>query len=358
LAKKAAAWFETHDGPVGWAVIGLGMGRVHAGYIARSPGLRLVALCDLKPSALAAAGKDHPDAAQYQSIAELLRDERVEGVSVVIPHNQHAREAVRCMRAGRHVVVDKPFCLTVAEGKRMLATARETRRLLSAFHNRRWDADFVTIRGLVDRGVIGEVRYLESRISGAGRLPNGVWRADRKQMGGLLYDWPAHLMDQALFLIRARPVQVSCVAQRDLPERAGDDVEERIQATIRFSNGAVALVGWALASPAPMPRFIIEGERGGIRSDEPVHSFAPPTAGSVTVFTEKRGGKVVSRAVKLVKTDWSAYYRNVGAALAGKAELAVLPEQAIRHVAIAECAYRSVRSGKPVDLPADLFQER
>jgi predicted dehydrogenase len=128
-----------------------------------------------------------------------------------------------------------------------------------------------------------------------------------------------------------------------------------MQATIRFEDGAVALVGWALASPAPMARFVIEGERGGIRSEEQVSSLDRPKGGSVDLYTANAAGKVRCRKVPLAKVDWSAYYRNVGAALTGKVELIVLPEQALRHVAIAEAAYRSVRSGRAVALPAELF---
>ena len=357
MAKRRTGSFATHGKPVGWAVIGLGMGRWHARFIARSPGLSLVALCDANPEVLDAAGAEFPSLPRYRSITELLRDDRVEGVSVVIPHNQHAREAIRCLRAGRHVVTDKPFCLTVAEGRRMIAASREAGRLLSVFHNRRWDADFVTIRGLVERGAIGKVRYLESRVTGPGWFKPGVWRTDARQMGGLLYDWPAHLIDQALQLIPSRPVSVTGLAQRDTPPRAGDDVEHRMQALVRFQDDAIALVGWVMKSAAPMPRFVIEGERGGIRAEATVSSIKKPEGGTVTLHTVGTGGKVKTREVPLAKVEWVSYYRNVAAALAGKADLAVRPEQALRHVAVCEAAYRSARSGKTVELAAEPFLE-
>jgi predicted dehydrogenase len=128
-----------------------------------------------------------------------------------------------------------------------------------------------------------------------------------------------------------------------------------MQALIRFEDGELALVGWALSSPAPMPRFIVEGEHGGIRSDRELSSIEPPKGGSVSLYTLGGKGELKHKSVPLARVDWSAYYRNVGAALAGRAELAVLPEQALRHVAVAEAAYRSVRSGKPVELAEELF---
>ncbi len=348
-------WFEVSDRPVGWAVVGMGMGIWHARYVARSPGLRLVALCDARPEVLEKRAAEFEGAARYTKIEDVLADGRVGGVSLVLPHDLHAPEAIRCLEAGRHVVLDKPFCLSVSEGRRMIATARKKRRLLSVFHNRRWDADFVAIRRVAEKGTIGRIRYLESRISGASRMPKGAWRADRRRMGGLLYDWGAHLIDQALLLIPFRPVAVYGFAQRDIPEEKGFDVEDRMQAIVRFEDGAVALVAWAANSPAPMPRFLVEGERGGIRSDAHVHSSSKPREGAIDLYLPKPNG-VVRKQIPLARVDWSEYYRNIGAALRGKAELAVRPEEALRCVAVAEAAYESARTGRAAALPRAPFR--
>jgi len=355
-SSTSSVEFQIHDKPVGWAVIGLGMGVWHARYISKSPGLRLVALCDSNAKRLEEQAKQFPGVPTYSSIDAILENKEVQGVSLVLPHNMHASMAIRFLKSGRHVVLDKPFCLTVAEGRRMIAAARQKHLLLSVFHNRRWDADYVAIQRVVGRGAIGKVRHLESRISNDNRLPQGTWRADRQQMGGLLYDWCAHLIDQALHLIPARPVSVYGFAQRDIPTQAGFDVEDRMHALIHFEDGATALVAWAMNSPAPMPRFLIEGERGGIRSQNAVHSTEKPKGKEgVELFTPGAGGKMKTRMVPLAQVDWSAYYRNVGRALQGREPLAVLPEEALRPVAVAEAAYRSVRTGRPVALPAGLF---
>jgi len=348
--------FDTHDKPVGWAVVGLGMGKLHAEYVARSPGLRLVAICDSRRDVLEKRAKELPPAALYESLDQVLDDARVQGVSLVLPHDQHAPAAIKCLEAGRHVVLDKPFCLSVADGKKMIALARRKRRLLSVFHNRRWDADFVTIRRLVESGAIGRVRYIESRVASPGRWSPGFWRAERRHMGGLLYDWGAHLIDQALILVKSRPVSVYGFAQRDVPVQKGWDVEERMQAVIRFEDGAVALVAWMLASPAPVPRFVIEGERGGIREDREIHSLEKPRGrDGVELWVARPGKGRVQRTVPYARVDWSAYYRNIGRALAGREPLAVLPEEALRHVAVNEAAYRSARTGEAVALPRGLF---
>ncbi|MCX7805575.1 MAG: Gfo/Idh/MocA family oxidoreductase [Planctomycetota bacterium] len=347
-------WFETSDRPIGWAVVGMGMGVWHARYVARSPGLKLGAVCDARPEGIEKRAAEFDGVARYTKIEEVLADDRVSGVSLVLPHDLHAPEAIRCLKAGRHVVLDKPFCLSVAEGRRMIAVARKERRLLSVFHNRRWDADFVAIRRVVDKGAIGKVRYLESRISGLSRMPKGAWRADRRRIGGLLFDWGAHLIDQALLLITSRPVAVYGFAQRDIPEEKGFDVEDRMQAVVRFEDGAVAIVAWATNSPAPMPRFVIEGERGGIRSEAHVHSTSKPKEGAVDLYLPGPKG-AIKKQIPLARVDWSEYYRNIGAALRGKAKLAVRPEEALRCVAVAEAAYESARTGRVATLQRALF---
>jgi predicted dehydrogenase len=352
--------FQTSRKSVGWAVVGLGMGKWHADLILKSPGLKLVAICDANRELLAKRAQELPAGlTTYTSLDELLADDRVEGVSLVLPHNQHAPIALRCLKAGRHVVLDKPFCLKVSEGKKLIAAAQANRRLLSVFHNRRWDVDYVTLQKLADSGKLGTVRYLESRITSPVPIGDGRWRADRKQMGGLLYDWGAHLIDQSLLLIKSRPVSVYGWMQRDRPVKPGNDIEDRMQALIHFEDGAVALVAWAMACPAPMPRFIVEFEKGGVRIDHGIHAFPakPEDRNGMILHTYDPNAAVKHQAKPLpyVKADWVSFYRNIGAALLGKAELAVKPEQALRHVAINEAAYKSARTGRAVPLAKDLF---
>jgi scyllo-inositol 2-dehydrogenase (NADP+) len=342
--------------PVGWAVIGLGMGMCHANLIQHTPGLKLVALCDIDPQRLARGGEKFPGTTLYPNIDRLLQDDRVQGVSVVIPHNQHFPAARQTLAAGRHTVIDKPFCLTVEQGRRIIAAARKHRRLLSVFHNRRWDADFVTMRRLIERGVIGRPRYIESRVSSAWRMRKGPWRADRRQMGGLLYDWAAHCIDQCLLLMPGRAVTVYGLAQRDIPCEKGFDVEDRAQVQINFDDGAAAIVAWNLSSPAPQPRWIIEGDQGGIRSDREVSSnLDSKNEGGVSLYIVGKDRKCEPKVVPFAKTTWLGYYRNVSQALRGQAALNVKPEQALRHVAICEAMYRSVKSGQVEKLPRAVF---
>jgi predicted dehydrogenase len=352
--------FALHRKPVGWAVLGLGMGKYHANLIRKAPDLKLVAACDSNAQLLEERTKDLPGVAKYSSMDQLLADERVEGVSVVLPHVMHAEVATRFLKAGRHVVLDKPFCLTVADGRRMIATARAERRLLSVFHNRRWDVDYVTLQGLVDGGKLGKLRYLESRISGPNHVGGGWrWRAKRATMGGLLYDWGAHLIDQAMFLFKSRPVRVYGFPQRDFPPTPECDVEDRMQALIHFEDGAVALVAWAMACPAPMPRFIAEFEHGGVRVEHLIQGYPgkkEERQGIVMWSPDpKQKGRFSKAFVPYVKADWVSYYRNIGAALRGKAELAVKPEEALKHVAVNEAAYRSAKTGQAEPLPREVF---
>lgn len=132
-----------------------------------------------------------------------------------------------------------------------------------------------------------------------------------------------------------------------------------MQAVIHFEDGAVALVAWAMGSPAPLPRFIIEGETGGIRADWLIQKPKDgEKQGGIVQYFRTKDGRWDHKPLPYVKADWVQYYRNVAQALTGKAALAVRPEEALRHVAICEAAYKSVRLGKPVPVPREVFPER
>ena len=132
-----------------------------------------------------------------------------------------------------------------------------------------------------------------------------------------------------------------------------------MQALIHFEDGAVALVAWAMACPAPMPRFIVEFEKGGVRVENGVHTYPakPEDRNGIILHTYDPNAAVKQQTKPLpyAKADWVSFYRNIGAALTGKAELAVTPEQALRHVAINEAAYKSARTGRAERLPKALF---
>ncbi|MXZ01962.1 Gfo/Idh/MocA family oxidoreductase, partial [Candidatus Poribacteria bacterium] len=154
------------------AVLGYGaafnMGKAHANMMQNTDGIECVAVCDIDPERTDAAKKDFPGIRTYNSVEELNADAGVDLVANVLPHSLHCGPTVASLKAGKHVVVEKPMCVTIAEATEMITTAKENDVMLSVHHNRRWDADFWTLRELVQSGIIGKVFSVEMWGGGYG----------------------------------------------------------------------------------------------------------------------------------------------------------------------------------------------
>ncbi|MGQ9698491.1 MAG: Gfo/Idh/MocA family protein, partial [Armatimonadota bacterium] len=177
---------------IGVGIVGYGRaGRLfHAQLIAREPRLKLCAVATRNLDRQKQARLDYPGIRVYSTVDELLGDDDVRLVVIATPHDTHAQMAIRAANEGRHVVVDKVMCLSVSEADQMISAAKAAGVLLSVFHNRRWDGDFLTIRRALAAGLLGRLRLAEIGIWGSS--PSRGWRAQRQHMGGLLFDWGAH----------------------------------------------------------------------------------------------------------------------------------------------------------------------
>ena len=343
------------------AVVGYGaafnQGRSHARQISETPGLRLTAVCDMDPARAAAAQADFPGIQGYTDVQTMISAGVADLAAVVVPHRFHAPVALTCLRAGLHVVVEKPMALTIAECTAMIEAAREGRRMLTVYHNRRADGDFLTLYDLVvRRGLIGEVFHIEY-YSGGYHRPGGAWRADKAVSGGAFYDWGAHIVDWVLGLIRdgagdgGRAVPMEAITGF-FHKRLWHDVtnEDQVQGIIRFAGGRTADVQQSTISLGPKPRWRILGTGGAIldRGDR-VRArggergacvVAVPVAGHAAQFQVPYGDR-----------DPSSFYARVHAHLAGGASVPVTPESARRVIAVLELAERSSAAGQAERVP-------
>lgn len=318
-----------------WVIVGYGMGAYHARLIQEVEGLTLHGVCDIEAGKRERAARDYPETKTYSEYEQVLADEAVDGVVIVTPHNTHAEMAIAALKAGKHTITDKAMCLSVAEAQAMIAARDRSGKLLSTFHNRRWDSEFLTVRRLAEQGTLGRLYHIESCVTSYGQ-PGG-WRADRKAMGGWLYDWGAHTLDQILLLANARPVRVYAFAHHRYDNPAS--VEDYVHCTITFENGVTAVTVIGYLHRIEMPRWYILGERATLLAenfDKPIR-----VRGSI-------GGVEGELSVPLLKGDWKRYYQNIADTLAGRAELIVKPEQLVPQIAVAEAAYRSIQTEQAV----------
>jgi predicted dehydrogenase len=336
MARKAKVE-EIRCGVIGYGAA-FNMGRAHADWITKTEGMRLVAVCDIDPSRTEAAKADFPWISTYNDLDEMLEKEKMDLAVVVTPHNTHAPIALKCLRAGKHVVVEKPMCITVKEATEMIEEARKAKRMLSVFHNRRWDGDYIAIKRVVEKGLIGKVFHVEMFGGGYGH-PGYWWRSDKKISGGAFYDWGAHYIDWLLGIVKERMVSVTGFFHKYV----WNDVtnEDQVHAVIRFESGAVADIQFSSIARAGKPRWRILGTKGAI---------VDQGGGSFRLITDV-DGVVVDGEVKYERGDWSQYYKNVAAHILHGEPLAVKPEEARRVIAVMETAEISSRTGKSEPVP-------
>ena len=338
-------------GIVGYGFAGRGF---HAYLVSRVPELRLAAVASRDPQRRRQAEQDYA-VATYATLEELLERGGVELVIVATPHDTHATLACQAMAAGKHVVVDKVMCLNAAEADAMLAASRRHGVLLSVFHNRRWDWDYLTVKQILDAGMLGAPYLIEAAVLRY-RGPRG-WRGDAAASGGLLYDWGAHLIDHALQLVPGAVESVTC----DIQYRGwGEQIGSYARLLLRFAGGVLYGIELGNLARADMPRWLVLGERGslvkhGLDPQEPallrgdIEPAVEEPAQRARVRTELHG-LATELVVESVRGDWTAYYRNIADTLAGRAELLVQPEQVRRAMAVFDAAMESARTGATVAL--------
>jgi scyllo-inositol 2-dehydrogenase (NADP+) len=336
-------------GEVRVGILGYGpafhMGKIHADRIGEVPGLRTVAVCDRDPSRVEEAARELPGVRTFTSLERMLGRKDLDLVVNILPHNAHAATTLECLKSGKHVVCEKPFAITTDEATRMIRAARRAGRMLSVFHNRRWDGDYLTIRDIVARGLVGKVFHVECFFGNYER-PKTWWRSDKEISGGALYDWGAHFTDWILRLVGKRVTQVTgCFHKRRWNHVTNEDQTE---ALLRFEDGEAADLQISSLAAASKPKWRILGTEG---------SLVVPLGNAETVhLTSYASGVRFEGDVPIAKsTGWAEYYRNVADHLLMGEALEVTAEQAREVIAVIETAERSSAEGRSLPLPKEVY---
>lgn len=343
LLVRCIAWAAGAEKPnktINCGMLGWGpacdMGKGHAGWINSQAGLKAYAMCDIDPARVEVAKTEAPGLAAYHtSLDDMLKMSDLDLIVNILPHNLHAPTTLKILDAGKHVVLEKPFCITIKEADAMIAKAQEKGRMLSLFHNRRWDGDYLTIKDLIARGLIGEIFRIECGQEGYGH-PGFWWRSVKDISGGVMYDWGAHFLDWILNLVPgAKVTQVTGDFQKRMWH--GVTNEDHGEALIRFDNGVVADYITSQISAFGRPKWRICGTLGAIQANW----------GDIDLVSYSSGVRLESKVkVTLPGYGSTEYYRNVADHLLFGEELVVKPEQARRVIGVIDAAQRSSASGK------------
>ena len=359
----AAAGLEAAP-PLGVGLYGYGaIGREHATSAGAVEGLELRGVCDRVAERRADAARRF-SVATHASGADLLADPAVELVVVGVPPVLHAQAVLECLRAGKHVVCEKPFALAAADVDRVLEASAAAGRLVTVYQSRRWDPDFVAMRSAVARGDIGQPFYLETFIGGFGH-PCGYWHSHEPVSGGMIFDWGSHYFDWVLQLLPGAVVRVAASAHK----RVWHDVTnaDQVRVDLTFEGGEQATFLQSDVAAAMKPKWYLLGTAGAVVGDWRLETVAgrawtgdlieerlqPAEAPArVSVHRPMPGGVDVAE-LALPPRVRHGFYRNLADHLLLGEPLAVPAAEARRNVAVMEAATRSAADGgRPVELRA------
>jgi predicted dehydrogenase len=334
------------------ALIGFGFaGKIfHAPLIAATAGLHLAVIGSRQDRSATA---DYPDAEVIPNPLDAISRPDVDLVVIATPNDSHAPLAEAAMRAGKHVVVDKPFTITLAEARALATLAAETGQLLSVFQNRRWDSDFQGIRREIAAGRIGEIVDVRSEFNRYRPDVKDRWRERPGPGSGMWYDLGPHLIDQSLVLF-GPPDTVQADFQM---QRRGGSTVDWFQATLGYGPLRV-VIGSTMLAADPGARFLVRGTDGSLTKygadpqEAQIRSGVKPGSpgwgrdtNALVLTVGEQGDRM-----ELTSPDgnWPAYYAAMRDAVLGTREVPVTPAQATTVMAVLEAGIESAAAGRVV----------
>jgi len=338
------------------------VGRLHGLGCANTEGLELIAACDLNHERLDKARIDFPDIKLYDSGDAMADDPDVDLVIVATPPNTHAELSLHMMRVGKHVVCEKPLAINRKETDALVTAADTNSVHLSCHQNRRFDADYLTIRSVVERGIIGDPFYMETFVGGFSH-PCGYWHSHAEVSGGTAYDWGAHYLDWIVSLFPYPLTSVTGTRHKRVWHDVSNADQERIQ--IRFDGGREAEFTHSNIAAARKPKWYLLGTRGALvghwrdvttyvsdpdlyyqRDNIPATEMPP----DIIVYRRTPSGEIDEIRPDIPPVEHYAFHRNLANHLLTGEPLAAPLRDSIKVVAILEAAARSMENGRIVEV--------
>jgi predicted dehydrogenase len=323
--------------------------------IAATAGLHLAAV------ASSDAAKVHADLPQTEVVADaqaLIVRSDIDLVVIAAPNDTHAPLAAATLRAGKHVVVDKPFALDIAEARALIMLARERERVLSVFHNRRWDSDFLGIRQAIADGLLGRVTHFESHIDRFRPEVRARWREGAGPGAGLWFDLGPHLIDQALQLFGS-PERVQANLAR---QRTGALSDDWAHVVLDYASGPRVILHAGMLVAGGSARFLVHGERGSLvkraadRQEVQLKAGITPGAAGWGADPDAMlyyDGSAAPRTFPTPAGDQRQYYIGIERALRGLGPNPVPAQEALAVMALLEAAQQSAHDGRSVEFAGD-----
>jgi predicted dehydrogenase len=306
------------------------------------------------------AREKYPDVKTYRELDELLLDEAVELVIVNTPNYTHYEYTKKALQAGKHVIVEKPFVVTTKEGEELIELAARQGKLLSIYHNRRFDSDYKVVKKIIEQGLLGEIAEAEFHFDRYKTEPGAKLHKEIPGPGtGALYDLGSHLIDQAVQLF-GMPEAVFGDLRIIRPVSQVDDYFEVL---LYYPQLRVRLHCSYLVRE-PLPAYILHGSKGSfIKTKSDVqetalqagkipgsHDWGAEPQNEQGLLHTEKDGKVVKEYIASEKGNYMEYFDQVHLAIRGGQALPVSADDALTVIRIIEAAFKSSDERKVVPI--------
>jgi scyllo-inositol 2-dehydrogenase (NADP+) len=326
---------------VGLIGFGLAGSVFHAPLLMSEPRMRLTAIATSR-----ALSTDYANVRAYPDAKQLIESDEVDLIVIATPNETHAPLAEAALEAGKHVVIDKPFAIDLKDADKLMALAARQQRLLSVFHNRRWDGNFLTARAVLSRADIGEINYCEIHFDRFRPKAKTGWRETDQPGSGVLYDLGPHLIDQALCLFGMPEAVIADVtAQRD-----GVVADDYFHLQLIYTQSLRVVLHASCLALHEGPRLVAHGNKGslvvhGLDGQEAALAAGARPGDSSWGTTETVQVLVINDAgrhdIPVIPGAYEQYYRSIAVAVLDGQEPAVTTKQARDVMAVLDAARQS-----------------
>ncbi|MGK9431490.1 oxidoreductase [Bacillus atrophaeus] len=303
--------------------------------------------------------RDLPEAEVVHDIGDITGDPAIELVIITTPSGLHYEHAKACLRAGKHVVIEKPMTATAEEGEDLKQIAEEQGVLLSVYHNRRWDNDFLTIQKLIHEGKLEDINTYQVSYDRYKPKVQERWREKQGAGTGTLYDLGSHIIDQALHLFgMPQAVTANVTAQRENAETV-----DYFHMTLHYGKLQVILHAGSIAA-ANGPRYQIHGQRSsfikyGIDGQEdalragekPVDdNWGADDPAFYGELTTVHGNDRKTETIPSVNGSYLNYYEKIADSIREGNALPVTAEEGINVIRIIDAAVKSSEEKRTITI--------
>lgn len=342
---------------VGLASYGMSGKVFHAPFLTTNPRFQLRKIVERTKQDSREA---YPEVEIVKDFEDLLEDDTIELIVVNTPNALHFDMAQKALKAGKHVIVEKPFTPTKNEADALISLSKQRGLMLSVFQNRRWDGDFLTIQEVLAGNLLGELVEYEAHYDRfVDRVAQNGWKEEAGPGSGILYNLGSHMIDQVLVLF-GKPLKITAEIDGN---RSGSQIDDYYDLKLSYPGFKVMLKASYLVRE-PGPRYVLHGTKGSFvkygidpqeealkagRKPDELGWGQEPLSDWGKLNTEKGGLHVIGK-IETVPGNYNAFYNNIYDVIREKKALYVKPEEAAMVIHLIELAYQSSKEGRSVEV--------